>query len=930
VHAEQPRLRRRVHHPRNTGAARRPRRALRGLIGGVSAFSLLASGLVTTGAAAAEPVTIASDAPAPAPARLGPPGSIAVLGDSISQGTGADDGGASISHESGGIGSPRLRNSWATGDWPGLNSYLQRTRALPGGASTVGINLSANGANMRNDFLNQAMSVPAGTGLVLVQMGGNDLCRPNEGSMTSEADYRAQFRAGLQWLQANRPETLVAPFSVPDIYNLWYIRGAAHQGEYFGVWPFGSSANGPRAARTSVDTNPSAFLGARFLWDNWFGSVIPCQSLLVDPTQPRNAGPTPTATHSAEARRLRVRARTQAFNDILAQECAAVLRCRFDDNALFEFAANRLTNGLLTHNTSLWRFVDRDISTQDHFHPSFRGQQKLAGEAFGASYDFRDRTAPVTTLGLSAPANEHGWHKANVSVTGTATDANGIRGSERRTHQPSGAVTNWVPTFGAAVPSVTVSTQGVTHVEVRSLDTNGNQSASEIQTVRLDKTLPQVSAVTPANGAVFEQNQEVAASFSCSDAGGSELRSCEGTAADGDDIDTSTVGEKVFTVVATDHAGNVRTVNRTYTVVDVTPPQIDLVTPEIDAAYDRHAEVVADYTCTDEPGGSGLATCDGTVPDGDLVPTATIGDHDFTVDTSDNAGNEDSLTRVYTVLDVTAPTIELVAPEDGAVYEHHEEVLADYTCTDEDGGSGIAPGYCEGTVVDGGAIDTSTLGEHTFTVTATDRAGNSDSVTHTYTVIDVTAPTVSSSHRDITYKLGQEVEAQFVCTDEEGGSGVATCDGPDLLDTSTVGARTFEVATSDVAGNTDTVTVSYRVKYAYGEVRQPINADGSSVFRAGSTVPVKFQITDFDRTPVDSAEARLMTVRQYDTEGLDLDEVQEAVTNVAATSGNLFRYDAKAQQYIYNLSTRGMEPGTYQLLIRLDDGERYTAVFTLR
>jgi hypothetical protein len=48
------------------------------------------------------------------------------------------------------------------------------------------------------------------------------------------------------------------------------------------------------------------------------------------------------------------------------------------------------------------------------------------------------------------------------------------------------------------------------------------------------------------------------------------------------------------------------------------------------------------------------------------------------------------------------------------------------------------------------------------------------------------------------------------------------------------------------------------------------------------------------------------------------------------SSGNLFRYDRREQQYIYNLSTRGMAPGTYQLFIGLDDGKRCTAVIELR
>jgi lysophospholipase L1-like esterase len=903
---------------------------LRTLVSGTALAGVLATGLVTAApdATAAPDVALAAAlAPASTPARTGPPTSIAVLGDSISQGTGADDGGATVSVQDGGIGSPRLRNSWATGDWTGLNSYLQRVRALPGGAGTVGLNLSANGANMRNDFLAQAQSVPAGTGLVLVEMGGNDLCRPSEAEMTSEADYRAQFRAGLQWLQTNRPETLVAAFSVPDIYNLWYLRGAAHQGEGFGVWPFNTTAAGPRAARTSVDNSP---FWARQFWDGLFGSVIPCKSLLVDPTNPRNAGPTPTTSHSSEARRLRVRARTVAFNAILEQECAAVLRCRFDDRALFDFSSNRTANGSLTHNTGLWRFVDRDISTQDHFHPSFNGQKKLAAEAFAASYDFADRTAPAVTQTLSTAPNENGWHRANVVVTNSATDANGVRGFEHRVHQPSGSVGAWTRHLGSTGPSVTVSTNGVSHVETRALDANGNQSSSRIATVQLDKTLPQASTVTPASGATFVQHEEIVADYSCSDAGGSEVASCVGTVAAGDLIDTSTVGSKSFSVTATDGAGNQRTATRSYTVIDVTPPGITIDSPAADAAFERRAEVEADFACTDEIGGSGLAACEGTVPDGDPVPTGTIGDHEFTVDASDNAGNEATLTHVYTVLDVTAPAITLTSPADGAVYEHRAEVVADFSCEDDEGGSGIAPGYCEGTAPAGSPIDTSTLGTHTFAVTATDRAGNTSEVTSTYTVVDVTAPTVSSIHDGIEYQLGQPVDAQFTCTDEDGGSGVATCEGPASLDTSSVGTETFQVTTTDNAGNRRTATFTYDVNYAYGEIRQPINADGSSVFKAGSTVPVKFQVTDYDEVPVGSATAHLATVRAYEGDAISPDQVQEATTNVGATAGNLFRYDATAQQYVYNLSTKKMEPGTYQLFIGLDDGKRYTAIFNLR
>jgi lysophospholipase L1-like esterase len=902
-------------------------------VGVVAALSLLASG---TAVGAPSPAVsndavsgqLTSDGLTPTPSRSGPPVSVAVLGDSISQGTGADDGGLSVSHQSGGIGSPRLRNSWATGDWPGLNSYLQRVQALPGGAGAVGINLSANGANMRNNFLNQAMSVPAGTGLVLVQMGGNDLCRPNVTAMTPLDVYREELRAGLEWLTEHRPETLIKLSSVPDIYNLWYVRGAAHQGERFGIWPLQSTAAGPRVARTSDETNPAAFLGARFLWDGFLGSVIPCASLLENPTQPRNAGPTPTPTHGDEVRRLQVRAHTMAFNTILEEECAGVLRCRFDDHALFEFSTNRV-NGSLTFDRAQWQFLDRDISRQDHFHPSFHGQRKLAEQAFNASYDFTDATPPEVRIDPDRPANAAGWYNDDVTITTAASDAAGVRGYEQRVHGTNGAAGPWAATIGDAGPQELISAEGTTYVEARALDVNGNLSGSEIRTVRIDRTAPQVHATAPADGAVFVQHQEVEAAFGCTDAGGSGVASCTGTVDDGELIDTATVGVKTFIVTAVDGAGNTTTETRSYEVIDVTSPEIDLRNPAADSVLEHRETSDADYSCTDEPGGSGLATCEGTVPNGDPIPTDALGDHEFTVDAADNAGNEASLTHVYTVIDVTPPEIELTTPADGAVYEHRQEVLAEFTCTDEDGGSGIAEGYCEGTADHGELIDTSTLGEHEFTVTATDRAGNVAEVTHSYTVIDVTAPTVASPHQGIEYKLGQPVEAQFACTDEEGGSGVAVCDGPEQLDTSSVGTKTFQVTTRDNAGNQATVTVTYKVIYAYGEVRQPINADGSSVFRAGRVVPVKFAVTDWDHSPVDSATARLAYVKDHHDEFIP-EQIEEAVTNVAATTGNLFRYDAAEQQYIYNWSTRGMEPGTYQLFIALDDGKRYTAVLTLR
>jgi Ca2+-binding RTX toxin-like protein len=88
--------------------------------------------------------------------------------------------------------------------------------------------------------------------------------------------------------------------------------------------------------------------------------------------------------------------------------------------------------------------------------------------------------------------------------------------------------------------------------------------------------------------------------------------------------------------------------------------------------------------------------------------------------------------------DTTVPTISLTTPPDGITYNLNQMVNADYSCADEVGGSGLAS--CSGDVANGGAIDTRSTGTKIFTVTAVDNAGNSSSVTHSYTVVDSSTP----------------------------------------------------------------------------------------------------------------------------------------------------------------------------------------------
>ena len=108
-------------------------------------------------------------------------------------------------------------------------------------------------------------------------------------------------------------------------------------------------------------------------------------------------------------------------------------------------------------------------------------------------------------------------------------------------------------------------------------------------------------------------------------------------------------------------------------------------------------------------------------------------------DATGNVGTSSVTVRIDTV----APTIAVTAPASAATYTRGQVVNAAYSCADPSPGSGIAAGRCVGSVANGAPIDTSTVGPHTFTVTATDVAGNVTTRSVSYTVANNnTAPAV--------------------------------------------------------------------------------------------------------------------------------------------------------------------------------------------
>ena len=115
-------------------------------------------------------------------------------------------------------------------------------------------------------------------------------------------------------------------------------------------------------------------------------------------------------------------------------------------------------------------------------------------------------------------------------------------------------------------------------------------------------------------------------------------------------------------------------------------------------------------------------------------------------------------------------------------------------------------------------------------------------------------------------------------------------------------------------------------EYVWSGLLQPINGEGTSIFKHGSTVPVKFRLTG-PCAGRPAINARLFIAKVSDSVvGTEL----EATSTSAADSGNTFRYGAAEDMYIFNLATRPLSPGTWALRVDLGDGVDARTVWSNR
>ena len=223
-----------------------------------------------------------------------------------------------------------------------------------------------------------------------------------------------------------------------------------------------------------------------------------------------------------------------------------------------------------------------------------------------------------------------------------------------------------------------------------------------------------------------------------------------------------------------------------------------------------------------------------------------------------------------------------------------------------------------------------TVGEgagQVVTGVAIDYAGNQASTSVGPLDVDLTAPFVSidgiiDGH---TYAAGSAPTP--TCEAFDSLSGLAGSCSLTVTGGSGDGGRFTAVATAtDRAGNVATASVTWFVQFRFGGYLDPINDTGSkvtpqtSVFKSGSTVPVKFQLFDAAGNPI-SVGTPPQWLTPVRGPALGSASVNESSVKLSPTSGSNFLFDARAGRYQYNWQPSRDMAGYYWLIgARLDDG----------
>jgi hypothetical protein len=445
-------------------------------------------------------------------------------------------------------------------------------------------------------------------------------------------------------------------------------------------------------------------------------------------------------------------------------------------------------------------------------HTFFVEAQDAAGNVSGStSFSWViDTTPPPTPLISSGPNNPTNQTSASFSFTDTEI---GVTFQCQRDTAAFASCSSPKTYTGLA--------QGTHTFSVEALDSAGNISGITSFTWVIDTTPP---AVPTINSKPTNPTNQTSATFTFSDTATGVSFLCQLDGGGFSACSSPTIysglaqGSHTFSVKAQDAAGNVSNAASFSWTIDTVAPPAPVITSNPSnptnlasanfAFSDTQTGVI--FLC--QLDGSSFAKCSTPKKFTGLV----AGNHTFSVEAQDSAGNQSNATSFSWTIDTTPPPVPAIT---STLSSPTNQTSAIFSFSDTEAGVSFV---CQ---LDGSGFSSCTspttysglsAAKHTFSVKAQDAAGNRSTAASFAWTVDLTpppTPTLTSTPTNPTKNTAatfrfKDTQGGVIFLCQRDGSVFAACSSPTTYTGLAVGSHTFAVEAQDAAGN-QSVTASY-------------------------------------------------------------------------------------------------------------------------
>jgi len=391
-------------------------------------------------------------------------------------------------------------------------------------------------------------------------------------------------------------------------------------------------------------------------------------------------------------------------------------------------------------------------------------------------------------------------------------------------------------------------------------------------------------------------------------------------------------------------AGNY-TVNATATAsANITKAPLTITAATDSKVYDATTSAAATPTVAGLQGTDTVTALSETYDTKHVGASKTLSVATYTVNDGNGGGNYNVSTGTATG-SITKASLTISALTNTKVYDGNTTAAAIPTTSGLMGGD-TATGLVE--VYDNKNVGTGkTLTVSAYTVNDGNSGGNYQVALVASTTGVITKKSATITARPNTKVFDGNVTAVAIPTVSgliaaDSASGLAEAYAtPDVGIGKTLNVSAYAINDGNFGGNYNVSTVADNtgsITYASSgsclgepghQILQPINVDGSSVFKQKSTVPAKFRVCDAAGHSIGTAGVVTGFVLYQIVNGTVTSTVNEDVTSTAADQN--FRFDPSAQQWIFNIDTKSQSANkTYIYLITLADSTTITFQFGLK